>query len=97
MTSHSVYRIVVDYAIYLVLAPSEEAAIRCLWETEGTSEEEWRESNDIETVGVVHPDKWATIFMHEDEDSGPLKAISAVVAEMKLGADQAEVLCSSEY
>lgn len=101
MSNHSVYRIDSDYVTYLVLAPSEEAAVRCLWETEGTSEEEWRETNDDISVGVISPDKLDTLFMHEDgnedEGSGPLKAISAVVAEMKLGAEESEVICSTEY
>lgn len=113
MSNHSVYRIESDYVTYLVLAPSEEAAVRCLWEsrgitgrtsrirsreTEGTSEEEWRPINDDISVGVISHDKLGTIFMHEDEEEdGPLKAISAVVSEMKLGPDESEVICSTEY
>lgn len=97
MYNHFVYRITSDDITYLVLAPSEEAAVRCLWETEGTSEQEWRENNDDITVGVISPDKLDTLFMHEDEDGGPLKSISAVVSEMKLGPDEAEVICCSEY
>ena len=98
MTSHSVYRIETDYVHYLVLAPSEEAAVRCLWETEGSTEEEWRSSNDETntTVGVIYPDKLDAIFMYEDEEDGPVKAISAVVAEMKLGPDESEVICGME-
>ena len=97
MSNHSVFRIESDYVTYLVLAPSEEAAVRCLWETEGTSEEEWRETNDDISVGVISPDKLDTLFMKEDEVGEPLKAISAVVAEMKLGAEESEVICSTEY
>lgn len=93
MTNHSVYRVATDYVTYLVFAPSEEAALRCLWETEGTPEEEWRSNNDNLYVGIVSPNKWDTIFMHD----GPLKSVSAVVAETKLGPDEAEVLCCSEY
>jgi len=96
MFNHSVYRIESDYVTYLVLAPSEEAAVRCLWETEGSSEEEWRENNDDISVGVISPDKLDTIFMHEDEDGGPLKAISVVVAEMKIGPEESEVICNRE-
>ena len=97
MPNHFVYRIASDDITYLVLAPSEAAAVRCLWETEGTSEQEWRELNDDISIGVISQDKWDTIFMHEDEEDGPLKAISAVVSEMKLAPNDSEVICSSEY
>ena len=95
--THSVYRIVSDYVTTFVLAPSEEAAVRCLWETEGTSEEEWRENNDDISIGTISFDKLDSIFMKEDEVGEPLKAISAVVAEMVLGPDESEIICSTEY
>ena len=91
MPNHFVYRIASDDITYLVLAPSEAAAVRCLWETEGTSEQEWRELNDDISIGVISQDKWDTIFMHDEDDWW---TVSAVVAEMKLGPDEAEVICS---
>jgi len=98
MGTHSVYHVEYDSVVsYLVLAPSEEAALRCLWETAGTSEADWRENSGELSVNVIPPDKWGTVFMKEDEVGEPLKAVSVVVAETKLGPDQSEVLCCSEY
>lgn len=97
MTNNSLYRVCTEYVEYLVLAPDQETAIQALWETEGSTEEEWRADNDDITVGIVSPDKWDAVFMHEDEDDGPFKPISAVVAATKLAPGAAEVIAHKEY